>query len=87
MLKPGSSELEMMLATGRVQNIAKWKRNIVVQMENEYTGKADCNVGIASYITAYARIHLHRCITDIQRQGGNVYYWDTDSVITDLDLC
>ena len=44
------------------------------------------NVGVASAITSYARIYLWRIITDIEKQGGKVYYFDTDSVITNIDM-
>lgn len=47
---------------------------------------SDTNVAIAAAITSYARIQLHNAISDIQDAGGNVYYCDTDSIISDLKL-
>lgn len=37
-------------------------------------------VGVAAYITAYARIALYRQIHAVEMQGGHVYAVDTDSV-------
>ncbi len=39
---------------------------------------------IASAVTAYARITLHKLMVDIRKHGGKVLYCDTDSVITNL---
>lgn len=47
---------------------------------------SDSNVQVASHIAAYARLKLWNLINDIQQLGGKVYYCDTDSVITDLNL-
>lgn len=44
------------------------------------------NVPIAAMITSYARIHMHKLIKDVERDGGNVYYTDTDSIVTDIEL-
>lgn len=44
------------------------------------------NVSIASAITSYGRIILHKCMCDIQKHGGNIYYTDTDSILTDIDI-
>ena len=44
------------------------------------------NVGVASAIASYARLKLWRCMTDINKAGGRVYYLDTDSIITDLNF-
>lgn len=41
------------------------------------------NLAIASYVTAYARIKLYELM---QRCNMNVYYCDTDSVISEYDL-
>lgn len=41
---------------------------------------------LASEITALARIQLYTIISGIMKEGGTCYYWDTDSVITDLKL-
>jgi len=42
---------------------------------------------IASFVTSYARVDLYeKCIEAAQAKGGNVYYCDTDSVVTDVKL-
>jgi DNA polymerase-2 len=45
------------------------------------------NLGIASFISANARIKMHKVIKIIKDLGGEVYNTDTDSVFTDLNLC
>lgn len=37
-------------------------------------------VGIAAYVTAYARLHLYEKIFEVETKGGTVWYCDTDSV-------
>jgi hypothetical protein len=49
-------------------------------------GVKDFNVAIASAITSYARIQLWSAINDIESKGGEVYYCDTDSIITNLNI-
>ena len=44
------------------------------------------NVGIASMVTSYARLELYKLLTDIKGVGGNIYYMDTDSVVTDYNI-
>ncbi len=46
----------------------------------------DKNIAVGSWITAQARILIHRLIKDIEAKGGSVYYMDTDSVICDIDI-
>jgi hypothetical protein len=41
------------------------------------------NVAIASYVTAHARIHMHR---QLEACGNDVYYTDTDSIFTTRTL-
>jgi len=50
----------------------------------EDIGIKELNVGIASAITAYARMRLWSLMKDIRAVGGKVYYNDTDSIMTDL---
>lgn len=57
----------------------------VYQLEDKI--KAKCaNVGIASMVTSYARLELYKLLKAIKDEGGNIYYMDTDSVITDLNI-
>lgn len=37
-------------------------------------------VGIAAYVTSYARVRLYERINDAEQAGGTVWYCDTDSV-------
>jgi len=46
----------------------------------------DFNVSIASAISSYARIELWSAINDIESKGGEVYYCDTDSIMTNLNI-
>ena len=41
---------------------------------------------IALFVTAYARHILYQGIENILKKGGNVYYADTDAIITDIKL-
>lgn len=42
------------------------------------------NVGIAMFITAYARLHLYDLMKKIKNRKGKIYYCDTDSIITNF---
>jgi hypothetical protein len=46
----------------------------------------DFNVAIAAAVTAWARMKLWTSMDLVERHGGKVYYCDTDSLITDMDL-
>lgn len=41
---------------------------------------------IASAITAQARIEMHKWFRQVHDKGGKVWYCDTDSVVTDVEL-
>jgi hypothetical protein len=53
---------------------------------NEKLDAKCANIIIAQFTTAYARTELYTLMTDLEKAGGGVYYCDTDSVITDLDM-
>ena len=40
----------------------------------------------ASAILGYARIYMAKAIVYVFDKGGNVYYTDTDSIVTDIKL-
>lgn len=40
---------------------------------------------IAAYVTSFARVHLLKFMKELEKKG-NVYYCDTDSIITDVPL-
>lgn len=44
------------------------------------------SIVISAAITAYARIHITNLKLEILKQGGNLYYSDTDSIVTDIEL-
>jgi hypothetical protein len=43
-------------------------------------------VQVSSYVTAYARMELYKGIENITSRGGKVYYCDTDSIVSDIEL-
>jgi len=57
----------------------KTKKGIIQFVKTETELSTFSNVAIAAYVTAYARIHMHKLIRPIQSE---VYYMDTDSVFT-----
>ncbi len=60
---------------------------IYINKENdEPTYKKHSCLSIASYITSYARIELHRSMQKLYKKGFEVYYCDTDSIFTDCKL-
>lgn len=44
------------------------------------------SIAISAAITAYARIHITKIKLDIIKLGGSLYYSDTDSIVTDINL-
>ncbi len=46
----------------------------------------DVSIVISAAITAYARIYMSKVKLNILNKGGNIYYTDTDSIITDIPL-
>ena len=54
-----SQELDLIVGQGIYHAHADYGNNTFVQVSSEYDRTANINVGIGSYITAYARIKLH----------------------------
>lgn len=46
----------------------------------------DVSIAIASAVTSYARIIITKTKLDIINKGGNIYYSDTDSIVTNTPL-
>lgn len=46
----------------------------------------DVSVAISSAVTSYARIYMNKIKLDIMNKGGNLFYTDTDSLVTDIEL-
>jgi len=44
------------------------------------------SVAISACITSYARIHINKLKYEILNSGGKIYYSDTDSIVTDIQL-
>jgi hypothetical protein len=72
-LKVRDSELDS--NTPFVQNI--------LDIENTFPG---VSVAISAAVTAYGRIYMSKLKKLILDLGGQIYYSDTDSIVTDLDL-
>jgi len=58
----------------------------ILVYENTNVLLEDVNIAVASAITSYGRIHLHKLMNAVEQNNGTVYYVDTDSLITDLKL-
>lgn len=43
-------------------------------------------VQVAAYVTSRARLVLLQGLRDVVNRGGNVYYCDTDSIVSDIEL-
>lgn len=46
----------------------------------------DISIAMSAFVTAYARIHMHNIKLEIMAAGGGIYYTDTDSIVTDLNI-
>ena len=44
------------------------------------------SIPIAAATTAYGRIHITKVKNQILKMGANIYYSDTDSIVTDIEL-
>ena len=54
--------------------------------DNEVQSLSVSSVGISAAVTAYGRIHMCKLKLDILSKGGKIYYSDTDSIVTDIEL-
>ena len=50
--------------------------------DNELRPLTTTSIVISAAITAYARIHISKLKLDILKLGGEIYYSDTDSIVT-----
>jgi hypothetical protein len=46
----------------------------------------DVSIAISAMVTSYARIFMTNLKLEILRKGGKIFYSDTDSLVTDMDL-
>jgi len=44
------------------------------------------SIPVASAVTSYARIYMSKVKLDILSKGGKIFYSDTDSIITDIEM-
>ena len=69
----------------RDSNVGIWK---LVNDQGKVLFKEGYNnvVSFASYTTSMARIKLYEAVQNVYRYGGEVYYTDTDSIISDIKI-
>jgi len=73
------------LCRNRLLNFEDVGKKTLVRTSEKLDAKC-ANIIIAQFTTAYARTELYTLMNDLEKSNGGVYYCDTDSVITDLDL-
>ena len=66
-------------------NVGVWKKTDKEGKIIEENSRHDI-ISLASYTTSGARIKLFRAVSSVLKNGGKVYYTDTDSLITDSPL-
>lgn len=54
--------------------------------DKEIKARNVTSVAISAAITAYARIHISKLKLDILNKGGELFYSDTDSIVTNIKL-
>jgi hypothetical protein len=69
----------------RIINVADYGKYTALRVVKDLDVKT-YNVAIASAITSYARMKLWRAINDFEKKGYEVYYCDTDSIITNCKM-
>jgi hypothetical protein len=60
--------------------------NSVGESEDSHKQFKDVSIAISSAVNSYARIYMAKIKLDILKRGGNIYYSDTDSIVTDISL-
>jgi hypothetical protein len=74
------------IENGEVNNIGQSGEYLLMRTTKEMPVK-DFNVAVASAISSYARIKIHKFMKAIQDVGGTLLYCDTDSCICDIRIC
>lgn len=59
----------------------------MVDAERDLTDIKGKSIAIASAVTSFARMELYAVMNAIQKKGFNIMYSDTDSIITDCNIC
>jgi hypothetical protein len=80
-------DVSQYLEKGKLFSRCEWNdsKYTTLKVEKDLEMK-DFNVAIASAITSLGRMRLWQLINAIEEKGYEVYYCDTDSVITNYDL-
>lgn len=65
------------------QEILNSKSRVDVESINYFD---DVSISISAAITSYSRIYMNKIKLDILKRGGKLYYSDTDSIVTDVEL-
>jgi hypothetical protein len=82
--KRGSRSWVKTLTDGRLVNYGIHGDYRVMRVLQD--NKCAANVAVAAAITSYARMNIHELIMDVESTGGSVYYCDTDSIMTNVDI-
>lgn len=67
-------------------NIKDYDEKLNILLIEEESRSKYTTVHIASFVTAYARIKLYEAFEQVQEKNGTLYYCDTDSLVTDVEL-
>lgn len=67
------------------ESIEEFDRDLGLYVAEDIARRDFIRPEIAAYITARARVHLHRGMAWLESNGNSVYYCDTDSIITDYN--
>ena len=60
-------------------------KSTIIYTEDEIDVKC-ANIGIAMFVTDYARMELYNLMSKVEKAGGKIYYCDTDSIVTNFKL-
>lgn len=76
---------------GLDDNIIKSNNLYIAKISEKYKDKErlgyeNSSVAISAAVTAYVRIHISQIKLDIMNMGGSIYYSDTDSIVTNIEL-
>ena len=66
-----------------------YKNTVLNSLKNKEESEqtfSDVSIAIAASVTSYARIFINKVKLDVLNKGGNIYYTDTDSVVTNIPL-
>jgi hypothetical protein len=78
-------EYKKYLLDGKLINYKNESGYNIMYIEDDITSRV-VNVAIASAITSLARCRLYSTINKVTKEGGIVYYCDTDSIVCNLIL-